>query len=489
MKRFVIYFYYHPRNVLDKTCLLMLRAVCRCAQGALLVVNGTLPPSDAALAEQAGASVLLRQNVGFDVGAYKQALEHLGRAAFAGYDELVLMNYTIAGPVYPLEKTFAQMDARPELDFWGLTRHYEMKSRRFRTEYGVVPEHLQSHFLAVRARLLQSDDFWDYWRAMRQPKSYEQAVAFHEARFTRHFALLGYRWDTSVDTSDLREAFVNPLMACPQELLARRGCPVFKRRSFFTDYADELRRTDGAAAAQLYAYLKEHTGYPVDTLVAELLPVQPLHTLAQNLHWRRVLPMQRAPAAQDRNVVLLCVPKSGSAQGAAAWYTQKVREWFLEPQVQAAVQAMFAAQPRLGLVSPDAPQNPEVACWRRREWKRLLPALKQRKQQLGLNVLLEEDEPLYAPFAGCAVVRRSVVEQAAPGLLEKLAKPESWPLLALAAQSAGYASMAVYSAAQAGAHAQMLAVSLREQGAVASAARTLGRAVKRSWQERGEGRL
>ena len=37
-----------------------------------------------------------------------------------------------------------------------------------------------------------------------------------------------------VDTKDLRDVFVNPIMACPRELLANRGCPFFKRRSFFT---------------------------------------------------------------------------------------------------------------------------------------------------------------------------------------------------------------------------------------------------------------
>ena len=65
------------------------------------------------------------------------------------------------------------------------------------------------------------------------PKSYEESIANHETRFTAHFANLGCRWDSYVDTKDLRDAFVNPIMACPRELLANRGCPFFKRRSFF----------------------------------------------------------------------------------------------------------------------------------------------------------------------------------------------------------------------------------------------------------------
>lgn len=94
------------------------------------------------------------------------------------------MNYTLAGPVCSLAAMFTAMDARPELDFWGLTRHYAMQSRRFG---GAVPEHLQSHFIAVRPRLFNSDDFWSYWQEMALPTSYEQSIIRHETRFTPYF--------------------------------------------------------------------------------------------------------------------------------------------------------------------------------------------------------------------------------------------------------------------------------------------------------------
>lgn len=135
------------------------------------------------------------------------------------------MNFTLAGPVCPLGPMFAAMDARAELDFWGLTRHYAMQSRRFG---GAVPEHLQSHFLALRPRLFNSDAFWDYWQQMALPASYEQSVILHETRFTPYFAAKGYIWDTYVNTDDLCGVFVNPIMACPVELLQKRDCPFFQ---------------------------------------------------------------------------------------------------------------------------------------------------------------------------------------------------------------------------------------------------------------------
>jgi len=87
----------------------------------------------------------------------------------------------------------------------------------------------------VRPRLFNSDDFWSYWQGMALPTSYEQSIIRHETRFTPYFAARGYAWDTYVQTDDLKPVFVNPIMACPRELLANRGGPGFPKagRSFF----------------------------------------------------------------------------------------------------------------------------------------------------------------------------------------------------------------------------------------------------------------
>ena len=54
------------------------------------------------------------------------------------------------------------MDGRPELDFWGLTRHYAMRSHRFGGAKAMVPEHIQSHVVVVRSRMMA--DFFAYWQ-------------------------------------------------------------------------------------------------------------------------------------------------------------------------------------------------------------------------------------------------------------------------------------------------------------------------------------
>ena len=89
-----------------------------------------------------------------------------------------------------------------------------------------MPEHLQSHFIAVRPRLFNSDDFWSYWQKMELPTSYEQSIIRHETRFTPYFAARGYAWDTYVQTDDLKPVFVNPIMACPRVPVFQTAQPV-----------------------------------------------------------------------------------------------------------------------------------------------------------------------------------------------------------------------------------------------------------------------
>lgn len=140
--------------------------------------------------------------------------------------------------------------------------------------------------------------------------------------------------------------------------------PVFKRRSFFTPYADELRRTDGQAAAELYDYLKSETDYPVDDLLRALLPVQPLAAMAQNLHWHYILPQtagECAPILLDANTLakgcalqpdaVYCLPLPRAA-GVEGYYYARSMPTSLQ-LAQAA--ELFDAHPLVGVFGPALP--------------------------------------------------------------------------------------------------------------------------------------
>ena len=492
MNRCVIYFHYHPNGQADSACLFAVRALLAAGAKVLFVTNGKLDAASRAAVEQLGVRLLERENTGLDVGAYRDALFALGRDGLSDVDELILMNYTLAGPVSPLADFFARMDARPDLDFWGLTRHYAMKSRRFGGRKGTVPEHIQSHFLALRPRLFLSDAFWDYWQKMSLPHSYEDSIRNHETRFTAHFAALGYVWDTAVDTSDLAEIFVNPIMGCPAELTARRGCPFFKRRSFFTPYADELRRTDGAAALELYRWLKRHTDYPVDDLIRSLLRTQPLADLARNLHWSATLPEEpfSGEAAGPVRLVrwqpgirpelrageILCLYREAPEppRDAADWYARRtVRMLAEEEQLRSAAAALLAARPLMGLAMPALPACGAAYARRIDRWRQTLPALRAEADRLGWKIPVAAEVPL--PEADCVLIRA----EAFPEGLPPLDTPAGWLLLPLAAQVHGYGTLQLLSAAASAALPERLSCALYDAQDAAESGKNMARALRR----------
>ena len=468
MKRLVIYFHYDPAGCIDTACRIAVQAMQKYGK-VVFVTNGPLAPADRVWVRQSGAGRIERENVGFDVGAYKEALLTLGPEKLAEYEEVILMNYTLAGPVCTLAPMFAAMDARPELDFWGLTRHYAIKSRRFG---GNVPEHLQSHFIALRPRLFTSDDFWNYWQQMELPASYEQSIIRHETRFTPYFAARGYSWDTYVQTDDLKDIFVNPIMACPKELLQDRGCPFFKRRSLFTPYADELRRTDGMAARELCGYILTQTDFPLDLLLVSLLKTQPLSALAKNLHWRYLVGRPTGEpvdlAAQGLRLIRYAEPETDPV---TAWYN-----------IQAAAQAdrllaqaaeWFEKEPLLGVLSPSLPLYAGCVAARRTAWLREKDAL-QKDAAVPIN-----SDPLPAPNCGWMLVRESAFPQGVPDCKDQ---HDAWKLV-LTAQANGAYAACFETTVQSAARADIVSEYESAAAQPAAVAKQLGRLVKHRLQK------
>ena len=491
-KRLVIYFHYDAAGQVDTACRLAVSAMAKEAQAVVFVTNSRLNPESVGWVEdQQGIRLVQRENVGLDVGAYRQILLELGPSGLAGWDELILMNYTLAGPVSPLPSMFARMDERTDLDFWGLTRHYAMHSRRFGGKGGNVPEHLQSHFLAVRPRMFSSQAFWQYWREMPLPQSYEESVNSHEVRFTGYFASLGFRWDSFVDTKDLAEIYVNPIMACPRLLVEERQCPFFKRRSFFTPYADELRRTDGQAGWQLYRYLKEQTTYPVEELVDSLLRSQPLNGLARELHWRIRLPEERrspdevlegesltkTTALQSGKIYCLRMPQAENP------VTRDCLAQMASENKIAHAAAWLAEHPAVGVLGPAVAAAPEAMREKLSRWQRELPRLRQLCRQWNITAALQEQEPLFLPNGGCLLVRGESFPDGVPPLDEAA----SWWLLPLLAQKAGYRSMVWQTDGQGQAASDLLEETLLAQASVRGSLRLLLRAVKRNIQNKKKG--
>lgn len=229
-RRIIFYLLWDARGLVDDYVLYKLERLRAFAEHIFVVVNGELTEGGRQRLGGVADTIWQRENTGFDVWGYKEAMAEFGEDRLKDFDELVLMNYTWFGPVNPFEPVFERMDAL-ELDFWGMTEHGKLRPNPF-TWKDVLHSHIQSHWISVRRSMFLSDDWREYWRTMPPIVSYTDSILNHESRFTHHFSTLGYEYAVAFperNYSTWHPAFFDA------EALLDDGCPALKRRPFFHD--------------------------------------------------------------------------------------------------------------------------------------------------------------------------------------------------------------------------------------------------------------
>lgn len=261
----------------------------------IVVVNGQLSDQARQLFSEYTKTIIVRENKGLDVAAYKQAILTLGWEKLESYDEVICLNDTVMGPVYPFREMFACMD-RKDVDFWGITAYAGET-----VDKEQIPTHLQAYWHAYRRSLVSSPAFHEYWETMPLWKDYAEVTRKHEMTFTKHFTDLGFTWASYIDWRKYQGYSSYPLLYMPMQIVRDDRCPIFKRRSFFVDYSAYFDQTAGQPALDLYEYLRDHTDYDVDMIWDAILPSYNIDDIRKAMHLDYVLPSQAInPQTHDR---------------------------------------------------------------------------------------------------------------------------------------------------------------------------------------------
>lgn len=290
-KRLILFFMYDKNGIIDDYVVYMLEQMKKVSTDIKVICNGLLCEEGRGKLNGvvSDEDIIVRENKGYDVWAYKTGIDTLGWDRICSYDEIIMMNFTIMGPVYPIEEMFYKMD-HEDVDFWGITKFtgYEEGDPFGTISYGYIPQHIQSHFIAVRNSLLKTEEFQSYWNNMPEIHNYREAVGFHEAIFTKQFADMGYQWDVYAKLED--EFSRNPVICASKELMQEGRCPFFKRRSFMQDYGNVIDETIGQSTVELYEYIRDYTDYDVNYIWDNILRLENQAIIKKNMHFNYVLP-------------------------------------------------------------------------------------------------------------------------------------------------------------------------------------------------------
>jgi rhamnosyltransferase len=303
-KRLIIYFFYDADGLVDRYVPYMLNALKTYSSEIFVVCNGKLTDAGRNILSEITHKVLMRENKGFDVWAYKAAIDSYGWDELVKFDEVIFMNHTIMGPVFPFSEMFGKMDSE-DVDFWGITKFHQVMLNPFNVEYGYIPEHIQSHWIAVRSNMLKSPLFKSYWDERPEIKDYSDAIGKHEAIFTKYFSDKGFSWKVYADFEGAEKFTDNPVINSPIKMFELCRCPIFKRRSFFQEHECLLSQSYGEQAKEIIQYLKKNTDYDVSLIFENILRTCNLFDIKRTLNLNYVLPDSIGIANQKKKKIAL----------------------------------------------------------------------------------------------------------------------------------------------------------------------------------------
>ena len=264
MNRGLVYFHFDPHHQVRDYVVAALSSLRPHANHILLVSNSPISEVDRARLATCCDEILQRPNEGLDAGAYRAGLDHLGWERLADFDELILTNHTYYAPLRPWEEVLTRAADWGDISFWGMTEHATMRPHPFLAQRE-LPRHLQSHWIAVRRRLLTDPAFREYWQQMPPVSSYRDSIQWHESRFTGHFVELGHTWQVAFPVDRYRSE--NPAIEEAPALLAD-GCPLLKRRALFHDPLHQDRQ---AVVGGELLEAAARAGYSEDLILSDVV--------------------------------------------------------------------------------------------------------------------------------------------------------------------------------------------------------------------------
>ena len=179
-RRVAVFVHYDPDGKVQPFVLAYLQALRDLAIETVFVTNsGKLTAEAKAALRPLCAAVLIRRNIGYDFGAMRDGLDHVG-AKPETIDLLLVLNDSVYGPLCDMSGMIERIDFT-RTDVWGATESYQNRY------------HLQSFFIAAGPTALSSKAWHRFWKSVRPVRNKLWVILHYEVGMTRALLKDGLR--------------------------------------------------------------------------------------------------------------------------------------------------------------------------------------------------------------------------------------------------------------------------------------------------------
>ena len=150
--RVAIFSFYDKEGIADDYVIYLLDELLTVVDRLIVMVNGFVDRESMHKLQKKTREVIVRENTGYDAGAYKCAFndEHV-RRIIDECEEIILCNDTFYGPFIPFTEIFDEMDGK-KADFWGLNL----------SDNGLIA-FIQSYFMVFKKRIWKNGDLQNFF--------------------------------------------------------------------------------------------------------------------------------------------------------------------------------------------------------------------------------------------------------------------------------------------------------------------------------------
>lgn len=303
MKRLAILLLFDELGIVDEYKYFLMQSLVKQVEQLYVVCNGKLEPNARKRILNITKKLYVRSNEGFDAGAYHDCLSNwIGWEKLNEYDELILLNDTFFGPVYPLNKLFDEMENR-DVDYWGITQHQGYNSNQYNC---FIPRYIQSYFISFRRSMLCSDEFREYWENLNIEKcsiSKKYLILEFSVGLTSFFSERGFHWETYIDAAEYESEYsYNQYEYIGEILLREYKLPFLKKRIFISSHPDVAIVDD---TRKIVEHLEKYTDYDTNLIWQSILRTYHLNDLNKSLHFQYMLPKSKNTALEGNTQVLI----------------------------------------------------------------------------------------------------------------------------------------------------------------------------------------
>jgi glycosyltransferase involved in cell wall biosynthesis len=246
--RILIFSHFSRTSTIDDYVIYYLKHLSKLADIIFVSTAENLPDSELKKISTFTRTTIVKQNYGYDFGAWKTGLNELGDE-LNKYQELILCNDSVFGPLYDLEPIFKQMNEKA-YDIWGMSDNFE------------IDYHLQSFFIVYSKKAFTHKVFKDIWNNFKIFIDKQTLIENCEIGFSRKLQDTELKISSYCCAEDFN-SYLNITHYYWQDMILKKHYPFIKK---------ELLRDNpmNIDISEWKNIIKKNTDYPVKLITEHL---------------------------------------------------------------------------------------------------------------------------------------------------------------------------------------------------------------------------